>query len=605
MSVGTEELLARIPDLLALVQKAAADLATLPLEESDERAKLIQSIRNKPLELNLIQKELRDRKIPIPADARSQIDTIHQTFRQILPSDPKTEGAIHHPGLEQVLSSVRPLDSILKTNPGNSIRNSRLIFFAAGVLMVLAASTLIGIGGLDLAKYAIAGVLGIYLTILIFFYPEVGAYIILLTTISSLSDIFTSRGLPSINQPLVVVVFGCILLNQILQTGRVSFYFKPTRVELALLVFYLVVVSSIFVAQNKANAMVLFEDYTKNLVLVYCIFTTLNTAKKVKLGIWIAIGVAAVLSSFGAFQFITGNTGFTFGGLAMPSTIGQLNDQGALRYSGPIGDANIWPQILCAVLPLAIYRIFHEKAPLARLIALMACGFIAIAIFYTYSRGAFVTMVTIVFLITLERRMSLPSYIFLMAVGLFAFSLLPQTYIERVTSVTEVFKSIGSSSTVTDESFAGRLSELRVGLNMFSAHSILGVGIGNYTTEYWNYAPLLGLEASLQTTVESEIARQAHNLVVELLSETGLLGLISFGFFIYSLFASLWKHRSTYGNEFDRSYIISIMMSILAYLFSGLFLHGVLYRWFWIFIALGFAALHLPVHKSEQFFARE
>jgi putative inorganic carbon (hco3(-)) transporter len=597
MSVGTEELLARIPTLLSIVEKASSELAGTPASDGESRARIIQTIRNKPLELSLIQKELKNRKAPIPAELRAQIDSIQQITAQILATEPPVTAL---PVAVTRGRSLRPVDGILQENTGLAIQRSWLVFILAGILVILAASVSIGFGGMDLAKYAIAGVLGIYVTVLIFLYPEVGAYIILLTTISSLSDIFTSRGLPSINQPLVLVVFACILINQVLQTGRVSFYFKPSRVELALLVFYLVVVASIFVANDNASAMVLFEDYTKNLVLVYCIFTTLNTPQKVKTGIWIAIGVAGLLASFGAIQFATG-TSFTFGGLAVPSTIGQLNDQSVLRYSGPIGDANIWPQILSAVLPLAVYRIFFEKSPLTKLLALMASGLIFIAIFYTYSRGAFVTVVFILFLITIERKVSLPSYIFIMAGGLLVLSFLPQTYIERITSVTKVFDSVGQSSNVTDESFAGRLNEMKVGLNMFTTHPILGVGIGNYTTEYWNYAPQLGLESSLQTRVESSISRQAHNLFVELLSETGLLGLISFAFFMFNLFTSLWKKRSVYGPAFDSSFVVSIVMSILAYLFSGLFLHGVLYRWFWIFIAFGLAALHLPNDIADRY----
>lgn len=601
MSVGTEELLARIPTLLSVVEKAASELAETPASDADARARIIQSIRNKPLELTLIQKELKNRKTIIPPEIGAQIDSIRQISAQILAADSL---AAARPASILRGRSLRPVDGILQENSGLAIQRSWLIFILAGILVILAASVSIGFGGMDLAKYAIAGVLGIYGTVLIFLYPEVGAYIILLTTISSLSDIFTSRGLPSINQPLVLVVFACILINQVLQTGRVSFYFKPSRVELALLAFYLVVTASIFVANDNASAMVLFEDYTKNLILVYCIFTTLNTPQKVKTGIWIAIGVAGLLASFGAIQFVTG-TSFTFGGLAVPSTIGQLNDQGVLRYSGPIGDANIWPQILSAVLPLAVYRIFFEKSPLAKLVALMASGLIFIAIFYTYSRGAFITMIFILFLITLERKVSLPSYVFIMAGGLLVLSFLPQTYIERITSVTKVFDSIGQTSNVTDESFSGRLNELKVGLNMFTTHPILGVGIGNYTTEYWNYAPQLGLESSLQTRVESNISRQAHNLVVELLSETGLLGLITFAFFMVSLFSSLWQKRLAFGQHFNISFVVSIVMSILAYLFSGLFLHGVLYRWFWIFIAFGLAALHLPNESADRSYASD
>lgn len=599
MFLDTEELLARIPRILTLLENISSKLEQIPESNVIERRKLWNTVKNKPLELKLIQKELQNRKAIISEQTQYQIATIEKLLNEIQPGDLTTpqfelsnpkQGALP----TQYLLGRKPQDRIGQKNDQYSLQKIWLFFLITGIVIIFGASIWIGFGGISYALYPIAGVLGIYLAVLIFFYPELGAYILLLTTISSLSDVFTNNGLPSINQPLVLITFICILANQALQTGRVSLIFKPTRVEWAILTYYVVIMASIYVANDRSESFSIFIDFTKNLILVYCIFTTLNTPRKIKTGIWIVIIVAAILSSFGVYQLITGNTQMTFGGLALRSTLHQLSDQGVLRYSGPVGDANIWPQILAAVLPLAIYRFLTEKTPLIKFASLLACLLLVTAIFYTYSRGAFITVVAILVFIALERRISFTSSIFVIILGLLVLSILPQSYRDRVSSVLDIINASGDITNVTDDSFSGRINEMRVGLAMFEANPFLGVGVGNYPSEYWTYAPSLGLESDVLSTDESTTSRQAHNLFIEVLSETGLFGMLSCGIFIYILFRSLWQNRDRYGFDFPSSLMISIMMAILSYLFSGFFLHGVLYRWFWIFISLALAGLHLP-----------
>ena len=151
----------------------------------------------------------------------------------------------------------------------------------------------------------------------------------------------------------------------------------------------------------------------------------------------------------------------------------------------------------------------------------------------------------------------------------------------------------------TDESTAARITEMRVGLYMFQTHPFLGVGIGNYTNEYWSYAPDLGLDSGVLSTDVATSPRQPHDLFIEILAETGLLGLISFGIFIIVLLTNLWQAQKKAKNNSQSILIISIMMVILSWLIGGLFLHGVLTRWLWIFISLAIAGLHLPREDNE------
>ena len=616
IKVSNEVLFSRISGIFEEVEKVYLQLAAAPVPNRSEFDRIHNPIKNKPLALKAIQRELNTRRISIPSQTQAQIEKTENWLNEIKlwrAAAQKTEAGQTITNLEPAMVSAAPgqFGSFGQTtNKGwqNNLRisqspisspNSWVVFLIAGIAVVIGASILIGISGNGIASYLIEGVLGLFLAVLIFFYPELGAYLLLITVLSNLSSIFISHDLPGINKPVVGLVLACVLANQILQTGRVSLLFKFTRVEWALVPYIAVILASVYVANAPSISLSAISSYAKNLIVLYCIFTTLNTAKKLRTGVWVAIIVTGVLSSFGVYQLITGNIQNTFGDLAMRSILNQMSSQGELRYGGPIGDANMWAQLLAAVLPLAIYRFFYEKKPFLRFIALLASLMIVTAIIYTYSRGAFVTLVLILAFIAWERRINFTRVMFAIGLGLLILFILPQSFRDRVVSIFDVFSAPSEFTVTTDESTAARITEMRVGLYMFQTHPFLGVGIGNYTNEYWSYAPDLGLDSGVLSTDVATSPRQPHDLFIEILAETGLLGLISFGIFIIVLLTNLWQAQKKAKNNSQSILIISIMMVILSWLIGGLFLHGVLTRWLWIFISLAIAGLHLPREDNE------
>jgi len=616
MSLNNEALFSRIAGIIKDVENVYSQMAANPALCDRDFDQIYFSIKNKPLELMAVQKELKARRVSIPNQTQVEINKTEKLFQEINLRRANTsecepvqvisslEPAAAQAGTGQYASFGRPWnkgwqndarifqDPILSQKPWTA-------FLIAGILIVIGASILIGFSGISIASYLIGGVLGLFLAVLIFFYPELGAYLLLITVISNLSSIFISNGLPGMNKPIVLLVLACVVANQILQTGRVSFLFKITRVEWSLLPYIAVILVSVYVATDRSISLSAISSYAKNLIVLYCIFTTLNTPQKLRIGIWVVVITAAVLSSFGFYQLVTGNTEYTFGDLAIRSVLLQMTAQGDLRYGGPIGDANMWGQLLAAVLPLAIYRFFYEKTPFLKFTALLASFFIVTAILYTYSRGAFVAMAAIILIIALERRFNFTRAAFIIGFGLLLIFFLPQTYRERIVSIFNVFNSSSDVSVTNDESTAARLTEMRVGLYMFQTHPFLGVGIGNYTSDYWTYAPDLGVESGVLTTNELTTTRQPHDLIIEILAETGLLGLIGFSIFILVLLGNLWQARNRAKNDPQTILLISIMMVILSWLIGGFFLHGVLTRWFWIFISLAIAGLHLPRVTNE------
>jgi O-antigen ligase len=612
MSLTNEEIYVKISNILEEVKDVHAKLQTIPAHNGTHHA-MCQKIKNKPVEIKAIKLNLTERKAKIPPEVMekiNEIDSIISQIRKIEPSFdgpylPEQKGRKKHielptvpintlnPGASQTAFST-PQSSITAIKNLPVHESSWTLFMILGVILTVVITAIVNFGDTKLSVYLIGGILGIYMTVFIFLMPELGAYLLIITGISNLSDMFTESGLPSLNQPLVALILLCVITNQILRTGRVNFTIHLSRVEWSLGIFYSILITTVFVARDRSSAIDLINTFTRNLVILYCIITALNTPQKWKQGIWVAIITAAILSSMGVFQLITGNTGFTFWGFAKRSILGQYTDEGVLRYGGPIGESNIWAQTLLAVLFLAIYRIIDEKDLKLKYVAGIASLLIAGAIFYTYSRGAFVTAIVIFFFIAIERHVDFRKMLVAVGIGAIFLTFLPQNYISRLTTLVDIINPHNQYSVSSDESILGRATVIKVGLTMFAEHPFLGVGVGNYRDQYWDYAPKLGLEAGVLSTSTSTTTREPHNLYVELLAETGIFGIMFFGVFMYVLLKALSNTRALYWapeRYKDRSaWIASVIMVLMSYLVSGLFLHGAFYRYFWMFIALAMAA---------------
>jgi O-antigen ligase len=349
-------------------------------------------------------------------------------------------------------------------------------------------------------------------------------------------------------------------------------------------------VISLLVADFKNPAQAKIIDMIKNIVIVISIIYTLQTPKYWKQAVWITILVTTLLAALGVYQVISGNFFQEFGGLAATWKQEVVDGVFQFRLSGPIHAPNFWAQFLVAVIPLAIYRVLDEKYILVKLFSAASALVIAYAALATYSRGGFLALIAVLFLITLERR-ARPSLILLVvAAAILIFALLPANFTERVQSLLTLAPGTSESSLYQESSFRGRLAEVRAGLRMFAEHPILGVGAGNYPYNYQDYARKLNIETRTER-------REAHSIYIETLAETGLVGMSVFMLLFGSL---LWKlirvrkqmeHKGLYKSWI--TWIASIQMSITAYLISSIFLHGDYIRYLWILVALGTAGLYL------------
>ena len=132
-------------------------------------------------------------------------------------------------------------------------------------------------------------------------------------------------------------------------------------------------------------------------------------------------------------------------------------------------------------------------------------------------------------------------------------------------------------------------------LYVFFDYPIFGVGQSQYTKMY-----------SVKYMNISEIAfrkinepRRAHCLYTELAAETGIIGFAIFMAIVFSIMYKLLKmERHFRDNRPDLSnFAASLLLSILVYLGSAVFLHLAYQRYYWLL--LGLAGAGIQIFASE------
>jgi O-antigen ligase len=144
---------------------------------------------------------------------------------------------------------------------------------------------------------------------------------------------------------------------------------------------------------------------------------------------------------------------------------------------------------------------------------------------------------------------------------------------------------------VIDTSVELRLGAQRVALEMFLDNPFIGVGAGNYPPLYPAYSQQLGV-----TAVASEF--YPHNLYLQVLAETGALGLLVFLPAVFGPLLALERTRratrssTPEGSEWNELAFGS-EVALACYLLSSTLLHGSYPRYLWMLLALVVAASQL------------
>jgi hypothetical protein len=316
--------------------------------------------------------------------------------------------------------------------------------------------------------------------------------------------------------------------------------------------------------------------------VLYLLFTNvIRGPAAITNAVWALLIAGALIGGLSGWQQLTRTFDNDYGGFAQVSDAvlaqsegGSLVDTAQPRLAGSLGEKNHYAQYWLMLVPLGLMMAWGERRRFQRFAAMGLTLLILLGVVLTFSRGAAVGFALVLLAMVVLRYIRLwqIGVMGLVAVGLLA--LFP-AYAARLTTL-----DIADGG-ATDTVILSRATENVAAALVFLDHPLIGVGPNLFPTYYRNYAKEVGVEVHL-------VDRESHNLLLGQAAETGIIGLIAF---LGVLGATAWDlvkaRRRWLERRPDLANIASgFLLSLVAFVATGLFLHLSYIRYFWLVAAL-------------------
>lgn len=470
--------------------------------------------------------------------------------------------------------------------------------------------------GLDLILF-IAGIATISLVSIAVVRPEFATYLVIFLIYTNIPVIaYKYHGVPQ-------VLAGAVSLFIALPFAVYIFVRRQQIVIdypcLLMILFLGSVLASTLFAQDLDLAYEWILTYIlEGLALYFLIINVVRNMETLKKAIWMVLFAGALLGCLSLYQELTLSYKTTFLGLAQRSkdleseedlySNTQVNEgvfhgrdevKGINRSAGPIGDPNRYAQILLVLIPLGLFRFWGERAAKRKMLAIFSVIFILCGVLLTYSRGAFVTLVLIIFCLTVLRHIRLRQVFVVLAILIVLILVASPGYLTRISSLRGVEGLFSETTTHTPDAVTrGRTTEMLAALMAFLDYPLLGVGPAQYTPFY-----------SMEYQLDPEIAlrhlpktRRAHILYFELAAETGIFGFCIFMSIVLLILYRLWRWRQIGKNINPEisNMATAFLLSLIGYLGTAIFLHLSYQRYYWLLLALAGAAIQIFHREAEE-----
>ena len=372
-------------------------------------------------------------------------------------------------------------------------------------------------------------------------------------------------------QALIAIILAGALLRW--SVGRERFTVPGELAAFAALVLAYVIASLFASDGGAANAETM--DLVSYGAVVAMLMVLLDTPAWLQRAIWAVVMGVGLLALLAILQQVTRTYGSSYGGFAAVIPAGD-----AIRSAGPL-NPNPFGQVLATSAVLAFYLARIESRSYARAFAAAIAVTCVIGVAYTQSRAALIALLLAAVAVGALHGVRLRVLLVAACGAIVLGSLvLPQSLRDRVGALTSVVTADAAS--VQDGSLRGRTSENLAGLHMWVDHPLVGVGPDNFEVHYQRYSAQIGIDPRPER-------RGAHNLYLESVAETGVLGTMAFLGVLWLALAGAWRARSRL--EGKASLLgEGLVVALGAFLICAFTLHSSYARYQWIFLGLGLAA---------------
>jgi len=357
--------------------------------------------------------------------------------------------------------------------------------------------------------------------------------------------------------------------------GKRKLYYLH-NMGLPILLFAIACVASLGFSLDRSDSFRIFLFYVTALLLLYIISADITTKERMMklLGfIYIAVMFSAV---FAFYQRLTGVA------VSESLTDLSLNEGVPGRVFSTLANPNNYAEFLVIMMPIAAVFAANIKRSWIRMPFCAAIVLPIMALFMTYSRGCWISMMlTCIVFVYFANKKLIPAF-FLVCVA--AIPLLPDSVLIRLSTI---FNSQDTSSMFRIYVWSGTLKMAR---DFFLTG--IGLGPGSFALLYPDYAnqhALVGVPHS-------------HMVYLELVIELGLLGFVSFMWFMLRL----WKDSACSLLQSSDKMIKLVLIASLSSLIGIAFAFGVEYVWYYprtffaYFVLAGIATAAIRIAKSEK-----
>lgn len=430
------------------------------------------------------------------------------------------------------------------------------------------------------ARLAVAGAaLAVALLVGTLLRPSWGAYLLIVLVYWNASDVVTDTwGFSWLLRLAILLAAGAGALELGLAAA-------PRRWRAPLLVPLMAYVGvqclAALTAGDRAAATAALSESAKGVAVFFLLAQLLSSLPEWRRALDALLAGTALLAAPVLYQGVTGSQ-FQFWGFGAMKYEEIVTGDWGWRLAGAVSDPNFLAMVLVAVLSIAaVVALEPQGGRLRRALALLALVSALGATVFTYSRAALlgVALVGAALLARRARRgLLLAGMAGIIAMGA---ALVPSTYLTRVLTLNEVSLT-RQQQEIPDLSFRIRRNELLAGWLMFEQHPLLGVGPGNYESNYLHYSALAGLSG--ESTV-----RDPHSLYIQIAAETGLAGLATFFYLLLATFRMTGRARRDLrrrGAQRHADLIWALEVALVTYLTLSIFLHGAYFRHFMVLLAL-------------------
>ncbi|MEK7791487.1 MAG: O-antigen ligase family protein [Deltaproteobacteria bacterium] len=371
----------------------------------------------------------------------------------------------------------------------------------------------------------------------------------------------------------ILALLFCWLVKRILQKDA---SFPETPMTTPWLIFLFVCALSLLMTHNiELSLRALFTKYIKYFLLFIAIseFLKKNPPLLKRIGVVFLVSFALVMLD-SLIQFVTGTD---VAGKKLQIIYIEPKDR--MRISASLSHPNCFGTYLIGAIPFLFASfVYCFKNKMKSLL----CGTLVllslIALYFTYSRGAFIALIISVLATLLLWKKKIALIVF--AASLIFVFLAPSPFTQ---SLRQSFNfSMNASGSIKD-----RLRLWKSAIDMVQERPLLGWGLNTYT----EVNPLF---------VKDFDAWYPHNCYLQMASEIGLVGLASFLILLISFFLSFYRGFLSAKSPFEKLIAAAFLTSFLAMAFHAFvdtnFYSLPLIALFWTVCSIGHA--YVTAHQK-------